>query len=187
MIGNQIAGFFSVGAPPIPPTNYESIATVTVGSGGSSTITFSSIPSTYKHLQVRILANASSTAQAIMSFNGDTSSSNYSFHSLVGNNSGAQSQGYATGTLGGVVPSPRLGGGSYFGNAIVDILDYTNTNKYKTTRELLGWDGNGTGEVQLTSGGWYSGSAINSISFVIQGGGDFVEHSKFALYGISGA
>jgi hypothetical protein len=37
-------------------TSYESIETVTVGSGGSATVlTFSSIPATYTHLQIRVL------------------------------------------------------------------------------------------------------------------------------------
>jgi hypothetical protein len=34
-------------------TSYESIETVTVGSGGSATVTFSSIPATYTHLQIK--------------------------------------------------------------------------------------------------------------------------------------
>lgn len=36
-----------------PSTDYDSIATTTVGAGGAASITFSSIPSTYQHLQIR--------------------------------------------------------------------------------------------------------------------------------------
>ena len=35
----------------VPPA-FQPIATVAVGSGGTSTITFSSIPNTYAHLQI---------------------------------------------------------------------------------------------------------------------------------------
>ena len=57
--------------------NYVSIATATVTSGGASTITFSSIPSTYTHLQIRILGRgASATATNVVNIwiNGDTAS-----------------------------------------------------------------------------------------------------------------
>lgn len=177
---SQISGHLYAG----PFGAYDALASVTVGSGGVASVSFTGIPSTYKHLQLRILANATSTAQAVMSFNGNTSSSKYSFHALIGNGSSASAAGYATGTLGGIVPSPRLGGGSYFGAAVIDVLDYANTNKNKTTRELMGWDGNGSGEVELVSGCYYDTAAVNSISFIIQGGGNFSEYSSFALYGV---
>jgi hypothetical protein len=149
MIGNQIAGFFSVGTPPAPASNFESIATVTVGSGGSSSITFSSIPSTYKHLQIRVFAQETRATYGIadisMTFNSDTAA-NYSVHGFYGDGSGvSQANNISTqssitfgeGTIGTTT-------GGTFGVAIVDILDYANTNKYKTTRTLTGVDINGT-------------------------------------------
>ena len=64
--------------------SYESIATVTVGAGGSSSISFSSIPSTYKHLQIRSINLSSSTDNNIlMRFNSD-SGANYSRHYVYG-------------------------------------------------------------------------------------------------------
>jgi hypothetical protein len=53
---NTVLATFSEGTPPIPPTSFESIQTVTVGAGGASSISFTSIPATYASLQIRYLA-----------------------------------------------------------------------------------------------------------------------------------
>ncbi len=68
MIGAITAGLYGTGVPPVT-SSYESIATSTAT---GSSITFSSIPSTYKHLQVRALGVFSGTVGAgFMYFNGD--------------------------------------------------------------------------------------------------------------------
>jgi hypothetical protein len=79
-----------------------------------------------------------------------------------------------------------------FGAGIVDILDYANTNKYKTIRSLTGHDHNGViagihAIVNLNSGSWRSTSAINSIVIGVVSGTAFNQYSSFALYGIKGA
>ena len=184
MIGNQIAGFFSVGTPPVPPSNFESIATVTVGSGGTSTITFSSIPSTYKHLQIRAFGKAvnSSVYNCYINFNSDTAS-NYSLHRLYGYGSGVAYNEYFSTAM---ETNYLYGGSTGMWNVVVDVLEYKNTNIYKTIKTLGGYDANGSGEVGLISGNWRSTSAVNSISFTNNGGG-FAQYSSFALYGITGA
>ena len=82
--------------------DFTSLQTVTVGSGGQTTITFSSIPPTYTHLQIRWLARENTGAQADPSqnirirFNSDTGS-NYSIHRLYGLGSGSGvADGYAS-------------------------------------------------------------------------------------------
>ena len=81
-------GFFA--NAPAAAGDYESISTVTVGAGGTSSISFSSIPSTYKHLQIRFIGTCTVSgeySQAVyMRVNSDTGS-NYSRHSLGGNGS----------------------------------------------------------------------------------------------------
>jgi hypothetical protein len=65
----------------------------------------------------------------------------------------------------------------------MDILDYANTNKFKTTRTLTGSDLNGSGVVSLDSGSWRSTSAITSITFTARA--NLINtYSSFALYGI---
>jgi hypothetical protein len=70
---------------------------------------------------------------------------------------------------------------------IFDILDYTNTNKYKTVRMLGGVDFNGSGEVDFMSGLWLNTSAITRIDFLPSyQSTQFQQYSSFALYGIRG-
>jgi hypothetical protein len=153
------------------PTSYESIDTVTVGSGGSASVSFTSIPADYTHLQVRgILRSTRALSQAGVLFrlNSDTGS-NYSFHGLLGDGSGAFSNGSTNDTYinMGEFPAGNASSG-IFGAFVVDILDYKDTNKYKTIRLLAGVDVNGTvatfGVVGLTSGLWQNTNAITSIN-----------------------
>ena len=73
-----------------------------------------------------------------------------------------------------------------YGVNVIDILDYANTNKYKTLRVLTGIDVNGSGGyVQLSSGLWQSSSAITSIT--LTNSTNYTTATQFALYGIKGA
>jgi hypothetical protein len=176
---NTILGSFSSGVA-ASTNSYESIATVTVGSGGAANIEFTSIPSTYTHLQIRGIGLITSAGGFTVQFNSDTGS-NYSWHQLYGEGSIAQSNSGATQTF----MYMAYGGGSATApNALVtDILDYANTNKYKTLRSLSGNDLNGSGGIQFWSGNWRSTSAITSIKVTAS----FNQYSQLALYGIKGA
>jgi hypothetical protein len=173
--------------------SYDSIATTTVGAGGSATVTFSSIPSTYKHLQIRSIARSANAAKAediVAVFNSDTGS-NYTNHLLVGNGSTAaaysgtsqtyiKSVTYATGTTASA---------NIFGAGIMDILDYTNTNKYTTTRALVGMDlneANTFAQLQFFSALWLNTAAITNITIKCATGANISQYSSFALYGIKG-
>ena len=170
-------------------SSFESISTVTVGSGTTSSIEFTSIPSTYTHLQIRVIAKLKDSGSGFSNtgylFNGDTTSSNYSFHWLKGDGSSASAAGaadYPYANMYIVVSSPS----NTFTSGVTDILDYSNTNKYKTIRTLTGTDCNGSGEIYLTSTSWRSLSAISSIKMNV-GSPGFAEYSQFALYGIKGS
>ena len=173
------------------PTSFESIATVTVGGGGVANVEFTSIPSTYTHLQVRIFGRTNRSDQNgdffQTTFNSDTGS-NYSWHFLKGDGSSASAN---TGTTQSMMESNRVPGSlitaSVFGTIIIDILDYTNTNKYTTIRSLGGFDGNGSGEIYLNSGSWRNTNAVTSIKFTNSGSRTIQQYSHFALYGIKGA
>ena len=76
---------------------------------------------------------------------------------------------------------------SAFGPLVFDVLDYADTNKYKTGRSLFGSDGNGSGWIMLSSGNWRNTAAITTIQLRPSAGGNtFVTNSSFALYGIKG-
>lgn len=167
---------------PVSTNSYESIATTTLGSAASS-VTFSSIAATYTHLQVRIMTGSSGAATdtILIQLNSDTTATNYYWHRLYGDGSTAFSGSSNANTVIDV-----SGTGTNFSGSVVDILDYTNTNKYKTIRTLSGYDANGSGRVGLNSTLWKNTAAITNIVFVISGGANFPTNSKFALYGIKG-
>jgi len=176
--------------------SYKSIATVSVGSGGASNVEFTSIPGTYTHLQVRCFAQTNRGTYGIdeanITFNSDTNS-NYARHFIYGDGSSAFADGQSSQTS-MVSGSGNFGTttGSNWGIAIVDILDYANTNKYKTMRTLSGTDCNGTvgglgGRMNFVSGLWQNTNAITSIKFVPTVGTLFSQYSSFALYGIRSA
>jgi len=172
-------------------TSFESISTVTVGAGGSSSISFSSIPSTYKHLQIRILSRtnrADTNDFMTIRYNSD-SSAVYAYHSLYGNgaSAGANDTGTSTGTPWSGVTAGGNATASMFGANVVDVLDYQNTNKYKTTRLLSGTDQNGTtGRIYFMSNLWQNTSAITTVTIIPTYGTLFSQYSSFALYGIKG-
>ena len=171
---------------------FESIETYTLSST-SATITFSSIPANYSHIQIRVLARTNGSGQdrgsIALKINGDTTSANYSYHCLGGDGASAFATGAASsGTnnlMGGISNIPAANASAnIFGIAIIDVLDYANTNKHKTIRTLAGQDQNGTsGRVSLNSGRFGSSSAITSIELIPEYG-SFFQYSSFALYGI---
>jgi hypothetical protein len=188
---NNIAAITNSGAPP-EVGDYESIFT-TLLTGTQATVTISSIPTTYKHLQLRILARTNGAGQdrgsIQLKINADTTSANYSYHYLGGDGSNPFANGAASsGTnnlIGGISAYPAANAtANIFGVGIMDILDYADSNKHKTIRTLAGQDQNGTsGRISLNSGRYGSTSAITSIELIPEYG-SFVQYSSFALYGI---
>ena len=169
-------------------SSFESIATVT-GNGSASTLTFSSIPSSYKHLQIRGIYRDTASGTFIntvrFTFNSD-SGANYSYHWLRGDGSSVTAGGGGSSTiqLGGRFPY-NGNTANVYGAIILNIQDYASTTKNKTTRAFGGTDINGTGQIDLGSDAWYSTSVINSVTLTANGTA-FDTASTFALYGIKG-
>lgn len=177
---NSIVGLLDAGIP-ASTNSYESISTVPVPSATSS-ISFTSIPSTYKHLQIRYMAANDTGSFQQMRFNSD-SGSNYKSHYLYGNGSstGAGASTTATSMEFGDLPNST----SIYGVGVIDILDYQSTVKNKTTRMLTGNDRNGAGLVVYSSGLWMNSStAVSSITIFALN--NYSAGSHFALYGIKG-
>jgi len=181
---NIISGTLSTGAPPVAPSSYESIETATVGSGGASSVTFSSIPSTYTHLQIRAIARIATGGQAgIIQFNGDTTTTNYYQHGIEALGSGTPAA-FASNSFPTILSIPSTA--NMYAVTVTDILDYTNTNKYKTLKVLTGQEKNTTGELYVLSGLWKNTNAITSI-LIKPNASSFAEFTQFALYGINGS
>lgn len=190
MIGALVAG--QVGSGGASLSSFESIATAT-GTGLSGTITFSSIPSTYKHLQIRgIMKNTQNTNfedVLNLQFNSD-SGTNYAQHFLRGNGTAVAAGGAASNNkISYVAYFPYLGKGtaSTMGVVIIDILDYVSTTKYKTIRNMGGYDNNGDGFITVSSGLWLNTNAVTSISLIGDSSYNWQTTTTFALYGIKEA
>ena len=184
---SSVASAASNSVTPVTPSSFESIATAT-GTGSSGTITFSSIPQTYKTLQLRLNVFGDAAGNAIyLRFNND-SALNYPTHYMFGDGSTATAGGStaANGTSGMYIGDLGTGVSSTYATVgIVDIIDYASTSKNKTMKNLGGINQNSSGSVDLISGLWLSTSAVNRLD-VILSGGNFTTNTTVALYGIKG-
>ena len=188
IVASQISGHLFA-----PSGAYDSIATVTLGSA-ATTITLSSIPSTYTHLQVRIMARDTTTGVTQTSlrwqFNGDTASNYTAYHDISGNGGSVGANAFGANSIAyliQVIPGSNASNTTQYGVAILDILDYASANKNKIVRALGGYDRNGSGMVRFGSSMWMNSStAISSITFTADGS-QYATGTTVALYGIKGA
>lgn len=164
---------------------FEAIAKATPS--GTGTVTFSSIPSTYEHLQIRMFARNTDTAASrnvLIELNGSASTI-HSYHVMGSDGSSASISQSANDTFAviGTLPAASSLANS-FGAGIIDIVDYTNTNKNKTVRGITGYDSNGTpvGRVEYGSFLWASTAAITSVR-VYFASGNYTAGSVVALFG----
>ena len=185
---------FLVGNNAFSPSSYESIATVTLGSAQAS-IEFTSIPQTFTHLQIRGIGRTSRTNYSVdqffMRLNGSVSN-DYASHVLGcdGNSVFAYTGSFPDSKIYTGQIATNLASSSIFGTVVIDILDYTNTNKKTTTRALSGVEPNantGTvyGAVNFASGLYNLTTAISSITLYGEIG-TLQTYSSFGLYGIKG-
>lgn len=189
MIGNLTVGIQDF-VIPAPLGDFESIATITVGSGGVADVEFTSIGTNWQHLQIRCIARSAyaDTSDFLnLKVNSDTTAGNYARHLLYGDGSSAAaaaSTGSTITNLGAISGATATAG--IMGLFVIDILDYSNTNKYTTIRSLGGFDRNGAGEVNFNSILWMNTNAISSIKFTTYTASNLAQYSHFALYGIKG-
>jgi hypothetical protein len=168
---------------------YIAIATVTVGSGGASSIDFTSIPATYTDLCLLYsIRSAGSYDNVSIRFNSNTSS--YSTRRLLGNGSSVSSD-TASGVSGnpgsaalcGAIPGTSQTANT-FGNQLVYIPNYASSN-YKSVSCDSVDENNATGaNTELTASLWSNTSAITSIRLLGYHGNNFAQYSTATLYGI---
>lgn len=169
--------------------SFESIASA--GPQVSCATTFSNIPQTYTHLQLRVMihdSGATSPASIGGRFNND-SATNYMYHRLYGNGVGVYSENDGTARnfmSWSFCPGTGIAS-NIMGVGVIDILDYTNTNKFKTVRGFGGYDSNVSsttnGFIKYGGSVWLNTAAITSIT-VFGGSGGNSANNTFALYGI---
>jgi hypothetical protein len=173
-------------------SSYESIQTVTAA-GGETTLSLTSIPQTYTHLQIRTMNRfaQSATGWTYYGIGFNSNATGYAYHALWGNGSIPATEAAATQTsiytyysiINAQTPTDARAVG------IIDIHDYTSTTKNTTVRYRHGFDVNGNGYIVLGSGFWNNTAAVTSIQFkdINTGSNGFLAGTTFALYGIKGA
>jgi hypothetical protein len=171
----------------VAASDYELIESTILTSAAAS-VTFSSLgtySSTYKHLQVRWTARATTTGsfQINLRFNG--SSTGYANHRVFGTGTGRFSSGESAN------PEIRLlnafsntSVASAFTGGVLDLLDSYSTTKNKTIRTLYG-QRDGLESISFVSGLWENTSSTTSLSFTAVSN-NFAIGSRFSLYGIKG-
>lgn len=154
---------------------------------------FINIPQNFTHLQIRVFSrdqNATGSTDPIYCRVNNDFGTNYATHNFYGSGSAVTfTSPLTSSTFGqlGINPSASYAANVY-SSTIIDILDYTNTNKYKTIRSISGLDGNGTGSIGLWSTLWMNTSAITSIIIGGQNSNAFYyAGSRIDIYGITTA
>jgi hypothetical protein len=183
---------------------FESIATSSITTSGvTTTITFSSIPQTFTHLQLRSHArveNGGSLGQVWLQFNGDTASNYYYFTRTMDNTNSptgpwdsadAVNLNEANHTK-AILENASGSGASanYFSCGVTDIQFYTDTNRLKSLRTRVGTVASVASTGQVSAGFntnlWNSTAAVSSITLTFGAGNSVAAGSHFALYGIRG-
>lgn len=148
------------------------LATVTLQQA-SSTVTFSGIPNTYRDLILVIQGTTAASVGERLQFNGDTTASNYSFVAAVGNGTSAVSQ---SGTNAWLAYNLSAGDGLL---SVVQIMDYSATNKHKTSLHRGNSPIQGT---EMLVQRWSSNVAINQVT-VLAVSTTWNTGATFSLYG----
>lgn len=167
---------------------YDALATITVPSGGLASLTFSSIPTEYKHLQIRAIARSTDANQNVQGdfyVNGINSGAQYAFHHIETSGGGTvSSTGFADSNTSYWQRLPgNTATANVYGVYIFDLLDYASTTKFKTFRQIGGFDANGSGQIFMVSNLFKSLSPITSMTFS-SNTGNLAANTQFALYGM---
>jgi hypothetical protein len=166
----------------MPTPTYTPLATVTLASAAAS-VTFSSIPATYRDL-ILVVANLSATAANTLyaRLNGDTGS-NYSFVIATGSSGGAQSVSSASNSNGLFMGAAQQGLPiTSPSQAILQIMDYSATDKHKTALGRYG--STGQSEVDMSATRWANTAAVTSLLVRIAPSGSFNSGVSLSLYGV---
>lgn len=168
------------------PDTFIKIASITVGSGGASSIDFTAIPSTYTDLCIIMSARcaAGTTNQTgTMRFNSD-SGNNYSARRLQGTGSAAQSAAFSgTASLFAFYPAQTSTTANTFSSIQIYVPNYASSSQKSVSSESVEENNATAADAFLTSGLWTGTTAINAISLGVFSG-SFAQHTTATLYGI---
>jgi hypothetical protein len=166
----------------VPTPTYTALATVTLASTASS-VTFSSIPATYRDLIVVMNVGGATAASSRMRFNAD-SGNNYNWVFMNGSGSSTTSSSQSN--------QNNLDVGAFIGlsatvgpyNLIAQIMDYSATDKHKTVLSRVNLTSDLYPGTTALAGRWASTSAITTVQLFPDSATNWIAGSRFDLYGV---
>lgn len=167
---------------------YELIASSTVGAGGASDITFSSIPSTYTDLCVIYSLRSDRTGivytDVKVTLNGTNSSNGKVLYAINGTTTGSYSPSAAQSFFGESTAASATA--STFSNGTLYIPNYTSSSNKSLSGDAV-TENNATAATLALVAGLYSvTSAVNQVTLSADGG-NIVQYSTAYLYGVKNA
>lgn len=164
----------------MPTPTFEPISSV-VMTGTTSNHSFTSIPNTYKHLQIVFCGKmVGGPGYLYGRFNSDTGA-NYVQTTLYPSGGSWSSSGNPSSSV-AYYGQNSMFNSSSIGMQVIDIIDYTNTNIYKN---WTGYGGTQANEPELVHGVWRITNAINDI-YLQFNTGSFAAGTTITLYGLAG-
>ena len=169
------------------PNTFELIASSTVGAGGAASIEFTSIPSTYTDLVVKLSGRTSSTGSiyewVYIKFNSSTTG--YSYRLLQGNGSNGVASYNGTSQYAGDI-TDGTATASTFGNYEMYIPNYAGSTNKSFSVDAVTENNSGLAVADLVAGLWSNTAAITAINLTPRNG-SFVQYSTAYLYGVKNA
>lgn len=169
------------------PLTYVAIQTITVGAGGQSAITFSSIPSTYTDLlliaSLRDERGDASVTDTKLTFNGTTTG--YNLKTLIyAANSVSNANVSATSSITAIYENSDLAVANGFSPISIYIPNYTSSNNKAVNAESFSVNNNSTVYGAITTGLWTNSAAVSSITLAPAVAVNYKQNSTATLYGI---
>ena len=156
------------------------ISAVTVGSGGAANIDFSSIPSTYTDLCLKISGREATGASLLFTMRINNSTANQTTRELRGNGASASS---GTNTIATIDQNGSGTTASVFGSGEVYLPNYAGSTNKSFSIDAVSENNASTAYMRLSAGLWSQTTAINQLTLYASSG-NIAEYSTAYLYGI---
>ena len=164
---------------------YIPISSVTVGSGGATSIDFINIPNTHTDLVLKLSGRSTGTnGTCVVYFNNDTTNSNYTALRLYSNASGPTIAGASYSAPYFLYTNQSSQTSNTFASDEMYIPNYTSSNQKSISTDSVKENNAADADIILTSGKWTGTSAINRITIRQQVDTGFVQYTTATLYGI---
>jgi hypothetical protein len=158
------------------------ISSVTVGSGGAASISFTGIPSTFTDLSI-LISGRDGSASGTFEMRPNNATANRTTKELYGTGAAAGSQSQ---TAFYFDMEPNNFTASTFGSAQIYIPNYASSNYKSMSTESVSENNSTTSYVRLTAWLWSDTTAISSLYFY-PSSGNIAQYSTAYLYGVKNA